>query len=509
MTPAGASAARRWAAVAALGVVTVACLLLGTGLGTGAGRGAGDNGDGARLYCGAGLTPDTVDGSAAWKGVVVTSFVATDQPCPSPLPTSALLPLRLAVAGQVGPWDLSSLATLYVALTTVGLLAAAAALARIRPRMVLLLLPIVVPLALPWFSRFFLSTYSEPTGLLGAVILLSGVVTVAAAADGPAWPRLAGLALTLLGGATAATAKPGYAVLALVALGVGALTRAPRSRLAGAAIAVAVTAAVAWPVGAALQWQQEAYGAVNTHNLVLTAVGPASGGDALAHLGLPASYRAYLGTAYFPSGPSAFEDWDGVVGEQWPRLRGEAVGYVLTHPATASSLADTGLRAATDPSLAYLPSGRADDPSARPTPIPTVPVGEQGADRPTLERWLGERSIVPSIVVLAAGVAQTVVVIRGRRRCGRAATALAAAGAAAVAGGALVVAAAVAGDGYFEIAKHVWLASYLGLVGLLAGVATAAACLLHRRGRPVPGREGDDAEDDSRSSVPVRPVPRR
>lgn len=476
----------RWIAVLALGVVTAGCLLIGTGLGPGPDRGAGDNGDGYRLFCGAGLAPDTSGGSAAWQGLVVTSFAAADAPCPSPVPSSALVMLRLAVAGQTGPWDLRALAVLYVVLTTSAVVVAGVALARVRPCLVVLLLPVVTPLALPWFSRFFLSTYSEPAGLLGAVVLLCGVVTVAAGTSGPPSTRVVGVAMTLLGGAVAATAKPS-AVLALVAFGVAAMTRTPRSRRVGALAAVVVAAAVVWPVAAALQWQQEEYGAVNTHNLVLTAVGPASRGDVLAEVGLPTSYGEALGKAYFPSGPTAFPDWDRAVGEQWPRLRAEAITYVLTHPRTALSLADAGLRAASDPRLPYLPAGRADDPGAVPTPVPTVPVGEQGADGRSLQRWLGERSIVPAATALLGGVAQVAVVAAGRRRYGRAAGAAAALGATAVVGGALLVAAAILGDGYFEIAKHVWLASYLGLVGMLAGVATAVTALLHVRRRSTVG----------------------
>jgi len=114
-------------------------------------------------------------------------------------------------------------------------------------------------------------------------------------------------------------------------------------------------------------------------------------------------------------------------------------------------------------------------------------VGPQGADRGLLLAWLAglPRPWLPAAVV-AAGVLAGLLTLRRRTPAVERALGRVAAVAAVCAVG--VVAAAVLGDGYFEIAKHVWLAAYLLVLtaaAVVLGLVLAAVGAVYRR-RPPP-----------------------
>ena len=468
--------------------------------------GVGDNGDGFRLYCGAGLAPLTPDGRANWKGGVVLDFATARPACPDPIASSALPILKLARLGAGPTWSLAQLGLLYaaaVALATA--LAAWAALPtpkrestsstrrvrrldtappprestpstrRVRRSGPLVLLPALIPLAGPTFSRFFVSTYGEPAGLLGTCVLLLGVgvIAVTTRADRP--ERAVGLLLTAGGGLLAATAKTSYAPLLLVAVVVCALTAfGSRARIAGPAVAVATVLIAVAPVAAAASWQQRNYAVVNAHDLVFTVVLPEIGDAALAPLGLPPAAAPFAGRAYFPEAANGYPGSD-VVAARPAEVRGVAYRLLLTHPGAALAALGTGMASTLGAPLEYLPS-------APWTPASTAPVlgttvGEQGADRAQLLAWLPPPWL-PIGVALAGVVTALATRRRGTAALGRVA------GLAAVSAVGLV-GVAVLGDGYFEIAKHVWLAAYL-LVACAVAVVLAGAVEVIGRRRPTP-----------------------
>ena len=436
--------------------------------------GAGDNGDGHRLYCGAGLTPLTPDGRANWKGGVVLEFATGGPTCPDPIASSALPILELATLGAGPTWSLSRLGLLYA--TALALATALAAWAASPPPREpaarrwgpLVLLPALVPLAGPTFSRFLVSTYGEPAGLLGTCVLLLGVgvIAVTTRADRP--ERAIGLLMTAGGGLLAATAKSSYAPLLAVAVVVCALTALPtgrRDRIAGPVVAVAVALLAVGPISAAVAWQQRAFEVVNAHNLVFTVVLPEVGDSALAPLGLPPAAVPFAGRAYYPEIANGYPGSE-VVAARPAEVRATAYRLLLTHPGAALAALGTGMASTLGAGLDYLPS-------VPWTPATTAPalgttVGEQGADRAQLLAWL-PAPWLPVGVALAGVV--TAVATRRREDTGAALGRIA--GLAAVSAVGLVVV-AVLGDGYFEIAKHTWLAAYLLVVCAVAVVLAGA-----------------------------------
>jgi hypothetical protein len=447
--------------------------------------GAADNGDGQRLYCGAGLAPRTADGHSNWKGGVVLQF-ATDAPvCPDPIVSSALPVLELATADSGPTWSLARLGVLYA--LAVGAVTALAAGALGWGARLVVLVPPLAPLAGLTFSRFFVSTYGEPAGLLGtyALVLGAGVIAVTGRAERP--ERVTGLLLMAAGGLFAATAKTSYLPLlgvavvlcAVTAVQIGARPR-HRDRLVGLALAVGVAVAAISPVLASLHWQDRHYAAVNSHNLIFTVVLPEVGDAALAPLGLPPSAAPFAGRAYFPAGTQGIPGAP-VIAADPMQARVAAYGVLLAHPLVTIQTVGTGVTATLGAGLSYLPSAALTQASVAPALGTTV--GEQGAYRDQLQSWLNGLAApwLPALVATIGIVLGLVTLrlgsplVRGLSRI----AALAAVGALAL------VAAAVLGDGFFEIAKHVWLAAYLlevtAAAALLAGVA-AGVQVRARRG---------------------------
>lgn len=463
---------RRPVVAAAAGLAAALLVVVSLGLPS-APAGAGDNGDGYRLYCGAGLTPATPDERSNWKGGVVLDFTTGSPACADPIASSALPILRLATTGAGPVWSLSTLGLLYA--LAIGVAAAVAAWAVGPGVRLLVLVPALVPLAGPTFSRFLVSTFGEPAGLLGAVALCLGAGVLAVTDRRLAAERVAGLVLVAGGGLLAATAKAGYLPLlgfAVVICAGTAVRLAGRERVIGPVVAVAAALLAVAPVLAGVSWQQRNYAVVNAHNLAFTLVLPEIGDGALAPLGLPPAAAPFAGRAYYPEAANGYPGSE-VVAARPAEVRAAAYRELLTHPGAALRAFGVGLEATLGARLEYLPS--------RPLTATTLPsalgtsVGEQGADRARLLAWLDSLPVpwLPAAVALAGAVAG---VLRRRDAFAR----IAGFGAASAVS---LVVVAVLGDGYFEIAKHVWLAAYLLEVTAAALVLAAGTTLLSRRRR--------------------------
>lgn len=476
--PTAPRGALRLAAAVAAGLLCLLALVAVTGL-RGTPVGAGDNGDGPRLYCGAGLVPRTPDQVADWKGGVVLDFSRAEV-CPDPVPSSALLILRVAVHGDAGEWSLTRLGWVYALLaagvTAVVTWAATAA----GLRRALILLPPLLPLLQPDFARFFVSTFSEPAGLLGAFALMCGVGVVAATGRQHRGARLVGLALLAGGGLLAGTAKLGYAPLLGVAALLCVLTALQlrpdrprwRDHLAGPVVAGVLLLAVAGPTAATLAWQTRAYGPVNQYNLVYTVVLTEVEGSASA-LGLPEAAAQNAGNAFYPNGPDGVPGADRIAADP-TATRNHAWRVLLEHPLALGRAVGVAMQATQGRSLDYLPSEPYDSDTV--APVLGTSVGEQGAEAGKLRSWLDSMALPwwPSLLA-ALGMAAGLVGLRWRHPLGAAFGRTAGVAAAGAVGLATL---AVLGDGYFEIAKHVWLAAYLLDVTLLALAGAAATALV-------------------------------
>jgi hypothetical protein len=447
------------------GVAAALVVVLTLGLPTGGTFGVEDNGDGYRLYCGEGLTPFTIDRLGAWKGGVVTDFAVGTPTCYS-TPSSAGLVLRAALLGQDGSLALGTVAWWYAAL--LGLVVAASAWAASASglwRAAVLVVP-VAPLALGAFTRFFLSTYGEPAGLLGALAVACGVAALLVTRPEHRLPRTVALLVTALGGGVAATAKVAYLPVLLVAVVACAVVtvgrRRPR-RLIGPAIAVVTVLAVAVPVGAAAAFQDSVYEGANVHDLVFTLALTELGPAATADLGLPPEAAAVVGNGYFngPPHPSA-PWWTTAIRDRPDATRSAAYEALARHPATLLRAVGVGLQATTRADLPYLASGPAD--TSRFSP-PGGDPGWSGARQPDLRTVLDGTRRPPWLptALVALAVVAAMSSVAWRRRAPAAARWCLAAGLGAVTALGLITT-AVLGDGYFEVFKHVWLAAYLLVV---------------------------------------------
>ncbi len=475
------------------GVAAAAVVVVTLGLGTGRTFGVEDNGDGYRLYCGLGLIPRTVDRVASWKGGVITDFAVGAPTCAASTPSSAGLVLRAATLGGDGSLTLTTVGWWYAALVglVVALAAWAASASGLR-RAAVLVVP-VAPLALPAFTRFFVSTYGEPAGLLGTLAVACGIAAMLVTGAEQRAARTVALLVTAAGGGIAATAKPAYLpvlVVAVVACAVVAVGRRRPRRLIGPAIAVLTVLGVAVPVGAAAGFQDLAYEGANVHDIVFTLALPELGPGATAELGLPPEAAGLLGVGYFsPTRPPVGNWWVTAIRERPGATRAAAYEALARHPDAVARALGVGLQATTRADLPYLGSGPGD-------PTRTSPYqgdqGWSGSRQPDLRETLdgtGRPPWLPTALVLLAAVAAASSVA-WRRRAPTAARWCLAAGVGAVTALGLV-AVAVLGDGYFEVFKHVWLAAYVLLVtglcllgALGAGVARLAAG--RRRREPEP-----------------------
>jgi hypothetical protein len=489
------------AAVAALALALVLGLLGGTP------TGAGDNGDGYRLFCGAGLTPATPNHKASWLGGVVLDF-GRGTPCPDPQPSSAAVFFG-SVANGHGSFSLVELGWLYVLLVFLVTLLAAWAVQARGPLRLLFLLPPLLPLLEPAFARLFVSTFAEPAGLFGAYTLLCGLAVIAATRADDGFARLSALLLVAVGGVVGGLAKIGFLPLFVLAVLVCAVTAARpgrgawwSGRIVGPVIAVLLVLEIIAPIRANLAWQDRNYADVNAVNVVYTFVLAELPGSA-RRLGLPEDAQQSAGHAYYPDGPEALSGSD-VLLEDPSTVKHKAWDLLLEHPGVLAGAIGVGLQATLGRSLPYLP----DEPwtaASRP-PDNSAPVsGDMGGDSATFQEWLDGMGIPwwPAVLVLLSLAAAVVALLRRRRSTTRYGVVAGVAAAAALG----IAGMAVVGDGYFEIAKHMWLAAYLLDVATLA-LGVMVAPVLLRRGRELWNRRrrATAGTPETREPEPAAPV---
>ncbi len=453
--------------------------LLGGGL-----LGVGDNGDAYRLFCTAGLTPDTPSRFTLWRGVVVTAFTSGATPCTAAPSSSATL-LGLVVPDGPGLFSLTTYAWLLAGLAALGVGLGAAALASVRPaRAALVAIPLLPLLVVSWWTRFLVSLYAEPTALVATLWVVTGLLVVAGTRPTDRVPRLVALALLGLGGLVAATAKPGFVpvggiaavccALVLVRAAGGGRPVRVLTRLAGPLVALALLAAAASPVAQALVGQERSYAAVNAHNLLFTALMPEIGPDVVtAAVGLPPGAALHSGEGYYVAGGMDVPGWATAVGDRPAEATATAHTLLLEHPAALAAMVGNGLTATMRPQLTYLPSaprGTAPEHFEGRTVYP-----EAGPETVLLKGWLANIGAgwLPLATVLAALAAGAATLLPRVRRADPLAVGLARVAAATALLGLGVVTLAVLGDGYYELSKHVWLGSYCVLVAGLTGAAAA------------------------------------
>ncbi|MCD2198023.1 hypothetical protein LQ327_32095 [Actinomycetospora endophytica] len=464
----------------ALRIGLVRLPLIGGGL-----IGVGDNGDAYRLFCTAGLTPDTPSGFSLWRGVVVTAFTTGGTPCTTAPSSSATL-LGLTVPAGPGVWSLTSYAWLLAGVAALGVGLGAAALSTVRPaRAALVLIPLVPLLVVSWWTRFLVSLYAEPTALVATVWVLTGLLVVAGSRPTHRVVRLVALGLLAVGGFAAATAKPGFVPIGGVAALCCALMvlRSPHARpsvkvltrLAGPLVALALLVGAAGPVAAGVEGQDHSYAAVNAHNLVFTALMPEIGpGTVASAVGLPPGAALHSGEGFYVAMGLDVPGWATAIGDRPEQVQSEAHTLLLQHPGALVSMVGHGLTATMRPQLTYLPSaprGTAPEHFEGRTVYP-----EAGPQTALLDGWLANIGAgwLPLATVLLAFAAGAATLIPRVRRADPLTVGLIRVAAGSALLGLGVVTLAVLGDGYYELSKHVWLASYLfgvtGLTGLAAAV---------------------------------------
>ena len=467
---------RRLVAALFAGLVCAVGLTVSLGLLTSTPHGAADNGDGLRLYCGAGLIPETDTGASAWQPGVVLQYREGPE-CTGPPPSSALVALETAADLAGGPdFDLRSLAWIYLAtaslITTLGAWSASAGgLGRIG-----VLLPGLVALLTQDFARFLLSTYAEPAGLIGAYAMMTGAAVLVVTTPAQRWPRIIALALVVTGSLWAVSAKVAYAPLLVVSvilalsIGIGTYRRRWRAHLGGALAALLLIVAGGALVKDASHWQYTLYKGTNVANLIYTLV-LTEIPDGASELGLPPAAQQLAGTPR----PLLTSDQPGLaeIDNDPSGYRGRATRLLLENPQVAARALGIGMQATAGSSLHYLvwwPVG--EHPNVRGV-TEAEGAGESGADPVQLRRWLADVALPwwPSVLA-AAGV---LVGIAGLwRRRARAAPLAILAGIAAISALGLVVAALA--DGYFELPKHVWLGAYF--LHVTAWSLLGAICVL-------------------------------
>ncbi|MER5624823.1 hypothetical protein ABT061_27700 [Streptosporangium sp. NPDC002544] len=461
-----------------------------TGILSGRPVGAGDNTDGIRLYRGAGLIPDTADQRSDWKNGVVVHFTR-GAPGPDPIPSAALQVLKVAALGRSERWSLTRLGWTYALLTGAVTGVAAWALSADGAARPLILLPILAPLADRDFARFFVSTYSEPAGLLAVAGLLSGTAILAVSRPAQRVERVLGLVLTGGGGLLAVTTKNAYGPL----LPLAAAVCAASGRITGPAVAAVILGAAVGPVVKAQRWQSRVYHGVNAHNLIFTMLFPELGPGAVVALGLPPEAAAYSGHGSsdeegVPVDPDAIPGWQALIGDDPGRARNAAYRYLTRHPAALARAVGVAMQATQGREIDYL----RDDPLPAGADIPkkVTPTGSMGHDGDALRAWLDGMPApwYPSLLA-ALGIAIGSASLLGRSQGDPVHVLIRVAGVGAV-GAVGVAALAVVGDGYYEIAKHVWLSAYLLDVTGTALLGAAAAAVVSGAWR-IPLSEGPGA----------------
>jgi hypothetical protein len=199
----------------------------------------------------------------------------------------------------------------------------------------------------------------------------------------------------------------------------------------------------------------------------------------LPAVGLPPAAASHSGEGFYVAGGMGIPGWATAIGDRPEQARSDARTVLMEHPAALATMVDRGLTATMRPQLPYLPSaprGTAPEHFEGRTVYP-----EAGPQTVLLDGWLANIGVgwLPLATVLLALAAGAATLLPRARRADPLAIGLVRVAAASSLLGLGVVTVAVLGDGYYELSKHVWLASYLfgftGLAGLAAAVVGGTA----------------------------------
>jgi hypothetical protein len=165
--------------------------------------------------------------------------------------------------------------------------------------------------------------------------------------------------------------------------------------------------------------------------------------------------------------------WRAVIGEDPRRVRRAAYWHLARHPGTLARAVGVAMQATLGRDIDYL----RDDPLPAGTDVPkkVTPTGSMGHNNAALHAWLDAMPAPwrPSLFA-AVGIAAGSTSLLGQPRSDIARALCSIAGVSAL-GAVGVAVLAVVGDGYYEIAKHVWLSAYLlDVTGAALLGATAA-----------------------------------
>ncbi|MDI2131538.1 hypothetical protein [Yinghuangia seranimata] len=504
----GDKASRGWKVAAVLAAVaTVAAAWLVTGV-FGAVYGADDNGDGTRLTCPARLAADTPSQRTAWQGGVVVNYRVAEYPGCAGLPvypTTRRLLLN-ALTPDEGVFSLRTLAAVESSFLGVAVGCGVLLLRRWGAAGMAALAVVAVAAVAPVMARFFVSPYSESAGLVGAVLVLVGVAGVLANPVRARAERVASLALVLCGGLYGGLAKQAYVPLAAVAALVlllakpwepqqyepGQSTRGrilvgrALPRLVSACLCAALVVPVCSWYRAGTTWAEELRLKERTDaDFVLGAVAPEleRRGGSLADLGLPESLQDLVGMDTWPP-PSRMvqPDWVHYFTEGGADSRRRAAGVVMRDPGLAYTLVTRAIAATDGVRIPYLaPNEVGRKPSESPVrDVLDKPYAVVGAVDTTGGGTVGLTSLLAVCLVGPTAYAAK------RRRRGPVRPGIGPVDgplllASAAAGLALLTClVAVWGDGYYELAKHVWLAAFFAVVAVGISLTTLAAYAVRR-----------------------------
>ena len=352
--------------------------------------------------------------------------------------------------------------------------------------------PLIPLLAVPWWSRFLVSSFSESAGLLGAAWMAWGLLTVAVTRPTDRGARAAALGLIALGGVVAATAKPGFLPVGLVAVAVCAVVtvgarpwwrRAPGSP---SPCSPSPSPCPRCSRGSRPRTPPTTRSTPTTSRS--PPCSPSRGRRRRLALGLrPEAFRQ-AGQHFYLDGGRSVPGWAETVGARPDELRSAARLWVAEHPLVLARMVHRGLVATLRPHIPYLASETGGPRTVSgEIPRPSFPEGSQLMG-PTFVYFDGlpGRWVPPTVVVLAL-LAAALALIASRVPRLSASTTPTARGLALTAGALAVTAlgivlVAVLGDGYCELAKHVWLGSYALVVAAATLVASGMAAGAGRLG---------------------------
>jgi hypothetical protein len=481
-------------------LVFVALVVLTLGLASRSPIGIMDNFDGWRSFDAAGLVPAEPDGQSAGKGYVVTRFSKQDTQryvegrdagllgtyYPN-FTTFSLLAIREGVPGTIV--DLRLLALIWALTAAIVLYFSWTEASKANVIIGFLIL------SLSPFSRFFVSTYADHAALIGLVGLLTCLPLVARRHKNPS---VAGYLVCLLSAVLVAGSKAAYFPIVLIAV-VVTLVGFFRNFLKFRVLArVALCCVTALSVICSMRLVQANLSSqdrknsqyVNDHNFVMTVAGPSFGVDWLESRGVDSSLAAEsLGEAFWPRSVEwqQFPSWFETIGDpKWSnRIRIEFV----RRPVSWMPVLNKAVRSTSDPFLRYLPkqSWSSEIPPAN--TWPQRGISRAGEAITQFLVWPLKLGVIWPLALGAFGLIHAV----RKTRLSREVESVSPLGSMGVFAGVIGLGlcfAAVVGDGYYELEKHVHIASLSFAIQAASAIAIAIMHFWHWRYPPAVGARG-------------------